>query len=231
VPFELGAEGSELLLDAGLELVVVGGELGELDDVLGAALQVPPDRQLFAQPIGLAQDALSPSGVVPEVGPGGLSFELFEGRRLGVEVKGAPRSWRCARPGPGRRWCPSALTPQALEQDRSKFDDPLGGLAPCDHGVHAGTVGIVRADAAVPVAAQPGRVTAGPAVPLAGDEIDERIFDGIMLHSAPPTITALGGNTNAGRVTPGVFYEVYGGHGRTSRGASKFLALQCAVTR
>ena len=192
MPFEVGLECAELLFDAGFQIRVVGAELGQFDDVLGATLQVAPDRQLFAQPVRFAQDALSCTGVVPEVGPGGLSFEFLEVRRLGVEVKGAPRSWRCARPGPGRRWCPSALTPQALEQDRSKLDDPLGRLAPCDHGVHAGTVGIVGADAAVPVAAQPGRVTAGPAVPLAGDEIDERIFDGIMLHSAPPTITAWG---------------------------------------
>ena len=58
-----------------------------------------------------------------------------------------------------------------LEQTRAEFDDPQRGLAPSDDGVDTGTVSVVRADPAVPVATQPGGVAAGPTIPLAGDQV------------------------------------------------------------
>jgi hypothetical protein len=58
-----------------------------------------------------------------------------------------------------------------LEQTRPKFDDPQRGLAPSDDGVDTGTVSVVRADAAVAVAIEPGRVAAGPTITLAGDQV------------------------------------------------------------
>ena len=69
---------------------------------------------------------------------------------------------------------------EVLEQDRTELDEPQGGLAPGDDGVHAGTVAVVGADAAVAVAVEGGRVAARSAVTLAGDEIDERRFLGLL---------------------------------------------------
>jgi hypothetical protein len=63
--------------------------------------------------------------------------------------------------------------PNVLQEDRPKLDEPQGGLASGDDGVHTSTVGVVRADAAVAIAIQGRGVAAIPAVPLAGDEIDE----------------------------------------------------------
>ena len=58
---------------------------------------------------------------------------------------------------------------QALAQ----LDEPQRRLAPGDDGVHAGAVAVVRAHAAVAIAVQGGGVTASPAVPFTGDQIDE----------------------------------------------------------
>src|ERR1035437_6602576 len=71
-----------------------------------------------------------------------------------------------------------AATLDILEEDRTELDDPQGGLAPGDDGVHAGTVAVVRADAAVAVAIQRRSVAACPAVSLAGDQINKRLFLG-----------------------------------------------------
>ena len=73
---------------------------------------------------------------------------------------------------------------EILEQDRAQFDETQRGLASGDYGVHAGAIGVVRADAAVSVAIEGCRVTARPAVPLTGDQIDERCFLG-LLHGLP----------------------------------------------
>ena len=70
--------------------------------------------------------------------------------------------------------------PEVLEQDRAELDEPKGGLAPGDDGVHAGAVAVVRADAAVAIAVEGGGVTTGAAISLAGDEIDERCFLGLL---------------------------------------------------
>ena len=69
---------------------------------------------------------------------------------------------------------------EILEQDRAELDQAQGRFAPGDDGVHAGTVAVVGTDAAVAVTVQGGGVAAGPAVPLAGDEIDKRRFLGLL---------------------------------------------------
>ena len=74
--------------------------------------------------------------------------------------------------------------PQILEQDWPQLDEPQSRLAPGDDGVDAGAVAVVGADAAVAIAIECRGVTAGPAVALTGDEIDERRFLG-LLHGLP----------------------------------------------
>jgi len=73
---------------------------------------------------------------------------------------------------------------QILEQDRAQLYEAQRGLAPGDDGVDARTVGVVRADAAVAIAVESCGVTAGAAVTLAGDQIDERCFLS-LLHGLP----------------------------------------------
>ena len=92
------------------------------------------------------------------------------------------------------------LTPplQILEQDRSQLDEPQRRLAPGDDGVHARTVAVMRADATVAVTVQGGRIAAGPAVSLTGDEIDERCFLG-LLHGLPLSVAGGGNGAWAGR--------------------------------
>jgi hypothetical protein len=67
-----------------------------------------------------------------------------------------------------------------LQEDRTELDQPKGGLAPGDDGVHAGTIAVVGADAAVAITVERGRVAAVPTIPFAGDEIDERDFLGLL---------------------------------------------------
>src|SRR5690606_37565066 len=67
--------------------------------------------------------------------------------------------------------------------DRTELDQPKGGLAPGDDGVHARTVTVVGTDAAVAVAIEGGSVAAGAAIPFAGDQIDELGFLS-LLHSS-----------------------------------------------
>ena len=73
---------------------------------------------------------------------------------------------------------------QILEQDRAQLDEAQRSLASGDDGVHAGTISVVGADAAVAVTVECRGVTARPAVSLAGDEIDERCFLS-LLHRLP----------------------------------------------
>src|SRR4029079_17447920 len=47
-------------------------------------------------------------------------------------------------------------------------------------GVHAGAVAVVGTDAAVAITVQGGGIAAGPTVPFAGDQIDERRFLGLL---------------------------------------------------
>ena len=69
---------------------------------------------------------------------------------------------------------------EILEQDRAELDQAEGRFAPGDDGVDAGAVAIVRADAAVAVTVESRGIAAGAAVPLAGDQIDERRFLGLL---------------------------------------------------
>jgi hypothetical protein len=75
---------------------------------------------------------------------------------------------------------------EILEQDRPELDESKGRLAPGDDGVHAGTVAIVGADAAVAVAVECCGVAARAAIALAGDQIDERRFLGLLHVSLSP---------------------------------------------
>ena len=77
--------------------------------------------------------------------------------------------------------------PQILEQDWPQLDESQGRLASGDDGVHAGTVAVVGANAAVAIAIERRCVAARPAVTLAGDEIDERCFLG-LLHGLPLSV-------------------------------------------
>lgn len=104
-------------------------------------------------------------------------------------------------------------TLEVLEQKRTEFDQPQGGLAPGDDGVHAGAVAVVGADTAVAVAIEGRGIAAVPTVPLTGDEIDERCFLG-LLHTSL-TLDRLGdsgarvvGRGPFGGPVCGKFYEV-----------------------
>ena len=79
--------------------------------------------------------------------------------------------------------------PQILEQDGTQLDEPQCRLASGDDGVHAGTVTVVRANAAVAVAIERRGVAARSAVTLTGDEIDERCFLG-LLHGSLSLVRA-----------------------------------------
>jgi len=70
-----------------------------------------------------------------------------------------------------------------LEEDRPELDEPQGGLAPGDDGVHACAVRVVSADATVSIAVQRRGVAAVPAVALTGDEIDERGVSDLLHRS------------------------------------------------
>jgi hypothetical protein len=72
---------------------------------------------------------------------------------------------------------------EILEQDRTELDETEGRLAPGDDGVHAGTVRVVGADAAVAVTVEGCGVAACSTVTLASDEIDERRFLGLLHES------------------------------------------------
>jgi hypothetical protein len=77
--------------------------------------------------------------------------------------------------------------PQILELDGPQLDESQGRLASGDDGVHAGAVAIVGADTTVAVAIERCGIAAGPTVTLAGDEIDERCFLG-LLHGLPLSV-------------------------------------------
>jgi hypothetical protein len=141
--------------------------------------------------------------VVPESRFARERVELGQPGLLAGEVKDAPRSTGSARPGPGRRWRPSVPDLEIVEQDRTELDESEGRLAPGDDGVHAGTVAVVGADAAIAIAIEGGGVAAGPAIPFAGDEIDEGRFLSLLhdsLSHTDGTHSGLGGTRNGARV-------------------------------
>jgi hypothetical protein len=69
---------------------------------------------------------------------------------------------------------------EILEQDRAQLDEPQRRLASGDDGVHAGAVAVVGANATVAIAIEGGSVTAIPAVPFTGDQIDEGGIFGLL---------------------------------------------------
>ncbi len=175
---ELAVERVCLALDVRLGIGVGGldEQVDQLDQIRCALLQGSPQGDLLAQTLGLAQDLLRRPLVVPEPGFAGSPVELGQVLALGGEVKDAPRSTRSARPG--REWTqrPLGAHLEILEQDRTKLDQPQGRLAPCDDGVHAGTVAVVGADSTVAITVEGGGVAAGSAIPFARDQIHELGF-------------------------------------------------------
>lgn len=73
---------------------------------------------------------------------------------------------------------------EILEQQRSQLDEPQCRLAPCDDGVHAGAIAVMRTDTAIAIAVQGCGIAAGATVALACDQIDERGVLG-LLHGLP----------------------------------------------
>jgi hypothetical protein len=171
VPFELGRRPVEL----GRQLVVAGllDQLEGREEIVDPRLEAAPQLDLGPKAVGLAQDLLGAALVVPEAGLAGQRLELGDTRFLGLEVKDAPRSTESAPPGRERWTRPLVAGLEVLEQDRTELDQPKGGLAPGDDGVHAGTVAVVGADATVAVTVERCCVAAGSAITFTGNEIDE----------------------------------------------------------
>ena len=105
---------------------------------------------------------------------------------------------------------------QILEQDRAQLDEAQRGLATGDDGVDAWAVGVVRADPTVAVAVEGCGVAACAAVTLAGDEIDERRFLG-LLHGLP-FCAGQGKWGPAGNVPRALGWPVIGGFWHSIRG-------------
>jgi hypothetical protein len=177
-PAELAAEGVGLAPDLGLGVGVggVGEQVQELLEIRRALLEAAPELDLLAQALRLADDLLRGALVVPEPGFDGAGVELRYPLLLGSEVKDAPRSTGSAPRGPGWPSRPLRAHLGFLEQDRTELDEPQGGLAPGDDGVHAGAVAVVGADTTVAVTVEGGGVAAGSAVPFASNQIDELGF-------------------------------------------------------
>jgi hypothetical protein len=176
---EVPGEGRDVAGQLRLEVRIgrLAQQLGELRDRGRASFEPAPGGDLVAEALGLSQDLLRGALVVPEARFEGERVELLDAALLGLEVKDAPRSTGSARRDPGwRRNRGSIPGLEILEQDRTELDQPQGGLAPGDDGVHAGAVAVVGAHATVAVTVEGGRIAAGSAVTLAGDEIGERGF-------------------------------------------------------
>jgi hypothetical protein len=188
LPGEVLLEGRRLAVELRGQLSI-GRLLDELEsgeEVVGPLLETSPQLDFRTKAIRLAQDLLSRSLVVPESGFARQRLELLGARVLRPEVKGAPRSTGPA--PPGREWWTRPLVPglEILEQDRTELDQSEGRLAPGDDGVHAGTVAVVGTDAAIAITIERRRVAARAAIALAGDQIDERSFLGLLHVSLSP---------------------------------------------
>jgi hypothetical protein len=196
---EVPPEGLALTIALGDELGVSRflDQLAEGLEVRRAGEEPGPQLDLGAEGVGFAKDLLRRPLVVPEGGRAGQALELGESLLSGWEVKDAPRSTGSARPGRGRRQRPSVSDLEILEQDRTELDQSEGRLAPGDDGVHAGTVAVVGADAAVAVAIEGRCIAAGAAVAFAGDEIHKGAFLG-LLHAFLFPHTATGTRAWAG---------------------------------
>ena len=192
---------TEVRLEGGRFAVELGGQLrvaGFLDELEGgeevrrAGFEAPPQLDLGPQTAGLAEDLLGYPLVIPEAGLCRLRLQLRGARFLRPEVKDAPRSTESARPGREPRRRPLVPNLEVLEQDWPELDQPQGRLAPGDYGVHAGAVAVVGAHAAIPVTVERGGIAARAAIALAGDQIDERRFLGLLHVSLSPCGAKLG---------------------------------------
>jgi hypothetical protein len=176
---KLGIELVNRAVDLRLELGVTRflGELEGRVEIVGAGQDAGPQVDLGADAVCLAQDVLGGSAVFPEPGLGGEGLQLGQTRLLAREVKAAPTSTGSARRGRGRARRPLVLRdPQVLEQDRTELDQAECRLAPDDDGVHAGTVAVVGANAAVAIAVKRRGVAAVAAITFTGDQVDECPF-------------------------------------------------------
>ena len=110
---EVAGELIGLAVDLGPQLGVAGlvGEIEELEEVAGSAVEGLPQVDLGAEAVGLAEDALGGSLIVPEPGSGGQRLELGEAAGLDRKVKDAPRSIGSARRGRGWRRSPPSSAP------------------------------------------------------------------------------------------------------------------------
>jgi hypothetical protein len=204
----------EVLLERGRDGAELGGQLGIgrlLDELeqserfVGPRRQSAPELDLGAQAVGFTEDPLGGALVVPEPGFEILCVELGDAALLRLEVKDAPRSTGSARPGRERRMRPSVPDLEILEQDRSELDQAEGLLAPGDDGVHAGTIAVVGADAAVAVTVECRCIAARPTIPLAGDEIDERGFLGLLHGSLSSAAGRIDGRGVRGAMRAGLW--------------------------
>jgi len=192
---EVAFEGRALSVELGAQLGIIGllEELGGRLEVGDSGQQAGPQLDLGAEAIGLAKDLLGGALIVPEPGFAGQRLQLGEASLSCRKVKDAPRSTGSAPPGRGRLQRPSVSGLEILEQDRTELDESEGRLAPGDDGVHAGTVAVVGADAAVAVAVEGGRVAAGAAISFTGDEIDEGRFLSLLHESLTSWLIGLVG--------------------------------------
>ena len=69
---------------------------------------------------------------------------------------------------------------EILEEDRTELDQSEGRLAPGDDGVHAGTIAVVGAATAIADTVERRGIAAGAAIALTGNQIDERLFLGLL---------------------------------------------------
>jgi hypothetical protein len=102
-------EGVPVALDFGVELRIVRvlEELEQLDQVGCALVEVRPEIDLGAEAVGLAEDPLGASLIIPEARSLGQRLEFGEAGLFGRKVKDAPMSTGCAQPGLGWRRLPT----------------------------------------------------------------------------------------------------------------------------
>lgn len=91
-----------LAVDVGLRLRirVVIEEAEQLDEIVGALLEAPPERELVAQALGLSQNGLGSALVIPEGRIGRSRIQSGQALVFGPEVKDAPTSTESAPRGP-----------------------------------------------------------------------------------------------------------------------------------
>ena len=95
----LDADGVGPQLGGQLRVTGLLDELEGRQEILDSCLEPPPQLDLGSEPVGLAEDLLGASLVVPEPGLAGQRLQLGDAAFLGLEVKDAPRSTESARPG------------------------------------------------------------------------------------------------------------------------------------